>query len=288
MAIKVPGVPNILFPNSGENNLGIGENETRITQSAVKSFIVGGASEQYDVTTSFAEVTGMSVVHESLTGKVMVIFSGTVAPGVGEIVNIKLQKDGVDVEGTEQTVLVAVSPGTSHVSVHGSNFLPSQWDEQILRGDSEGMALGVGSGAFVCPLNLPHGAVITGALVTGGDTNDTWALKRQHQTTQDVDTLASGNFKTEDTSISNAIVDNDTYTYLFTTGTVADDVISAEVTYTVDPFSISGENSHIPVTIHIIDEDVALSTWRIVAKTSQNTPDDSFINDRVLSIVDLK
>ncbi len=98
---------NNIFLNSREEELGIAFNEKDLTQSAVKSFIVGGASEQYDVTTSFAEVTGMSVTHESRTGKVLVIYTSTVSTGIGEVVNVKLQKDTVDITGTEQTAFNA-------------------------------------------------------------------------------------------------------------------------------------------------------------------------------------
>lgn len=101
-----------LFDNSRREELGIIEKEREISKASVKSFTVGGLAEQYELTSSFAEVTGMSLNHESKTNKVLIIFSCTVnagsVSGIGYTeVNLKLQKDGVDIEGTENNIYIA-------------------------------------------------------------------------------------------------------------------------------------------------------------------------------------
>jgi len=101
-----------IFDNSRQENLGITEKEKSISQNAVKSFIVGGASEQYALTNAFTVIDGMTITHESKTNKVLVIYSCTVSTGsidgIGySVVNQKLQRDGVDIEGTENVVYIA-------------------------------------------------------------------------------------------------------------------------------------------------------------------------------------
>jgi len=97
-----------LFDNSRQERLGIVEHEKEISQNSIKSFHVGGPSQEFNLTSSFTEVTGMSITHTSKTGKVLILFSCTVSNGsVGgtyQDINIKLQKDGVDVAGTQQEI----------------------------------------------------------------------------------------------------------------------------------------------------------------------------------------
>jgi hypothetical protein len=101
-----------LFDNSRQENLGITKKEKAVSQKAIKSYIVGGATQQYTLTDAFATVTGMTITHESKTNKVLIIYSSTVSTGsidgVGySVVNQKLQKDGVDILGTENVVYIA-------------------------------------------------------------------------------------------------------------------------------------------------------------------------------------
>ena len=89
-----------------------------------------------------------------------------------------------------------------------------------------------------CPVELPHGAIVTGAIVTGdaASQDDSWTLKRSPIGTATTETLATANINTEDTTISNATIDNNTYRYYFVTTELAngDDLFGAKITYTTD------------------------------------------------------
>lgn len=282
------GASNV-FGSAREFDIGLwGENKA-VSSSSVKSFIVGGASDQYDCTTSFAEVDGMTVEHESRTGRVLVIYSSTASPGVSEIINVKLQKDGVDVTGTEQTAFVSSNPGTSYLGIAPGDFISRNTDTDEIQQGGEMTKPNADGISFIGAVNLPHGATITGAIVYGADTGQTWNLSRTSLSSTGQDILATANAGTEDTSISNGTVDNTTYGYFFELASwdTDDDIYGARITYTPSQFSFQAEGPNIPLSINYVEVDAGRNTWRVMAKTSQVTPDDSFINDRILIIVDI-
>lgn len=280
------------FNNSNEEDIGIYNKNKTVNSVAIKSFIVGGVGDQYDVTAAFAEVTGMTVDHESRTGKVLVTYSCTVAPGVSEIVNLKLQKDGVDVTGTEQEAFVSAHPGTSYLAIPPCAFQTANPDVDDVFLSSSAVSVGSSGIRFLAPVNLPHGAVITACIVYGnaGASDEGWDIQRYNVGgTGGGLNLGSANINTADTSISNGTIDNNTYKYLISTddfGTSGDALYGAKVTYT-SKFCFQGEGPRIPVTITWIDTAAENNTYRILAKTSQYTPDDSFINDRIITTMDI-
>lgn len=82
------------------------------------------------------------------------------------------------------------------------------------------------------PVNLPHGAVVTGAIVYGSDTAETWILRRIKLSDQSDDTLATGTIGTESTTITSEEIDNFTYAYFLTAGTGnSDEIYGARITY---------------------------------------------------------
>lgn len=82
-------------------------------------------------------------------------------------------------------------------------------------------------------VNIPNGAIVTGAIVYGTDTGETWLLRRVKLDDQTDATMATAAIDTEDTSISNATIDNNTYGYFLTAGAGAADIIhGAKITYT--------------------------------------------------------
>ena len=92
---------------------------------------------------------------------------------------------------------------------------------------------------ITCHVNLPHGAVVTGAIIDGvpGATPLVWTLYRIQIAGEVSGTaLASANVGTEDTTISNATIDNSTYVYYFGFGANSDEpwVTGARITYTTD------------------------------------------------------
>lgn len=116
-------------------------------------------------------------------------------------------------------------------SVHGTAFQPATETDDIIYGDA-GMEAGTGTFVGRCPIELPQGATILSAVVYGPDTSDTWSLKRLTNAGV-VTTMASGTFDTADITITNPLVDNENYAYVFVTGAVADAIIKARIEYTI-------------------------------------------------------
>ena len=89
---------------------------------------------------------------------------------------------------------------------------------------------------LVATVSLPHGAVVTGAIVYGAGTGG-WILRRINNDFDSSQALANANIGTEDTSISSATIDNENFIYFFTTeGGLSNgsDIEGARITYTTD------------------------------------------------------
>ncbi len=94
---------------------------------------------------------------------------------------------------------------------------------------------------FSAPVSLPNKATITAAVVYGnaGASAETWILLRVDHATN-TSPLAGANIGTEDKTIArtvpgNEIVDNEKYSYVFTTNTLdtGDEIYGARITYTI-------------------------------------------------------
>jgi len=81
---------------------------------------------------------------------------------------------------------------------------------------------------------IPNGAIITGAVVYGNSVANPWKLRRINHTGTSSD-MATASVNTEDTSISNATVDNSTYGYYLSIDEVDLNqfVFGARITYTI-------------------------------------------------------
>ena len=91
---------------------------------------------------------------------------------------------------------------------------------------------------FIASVSLPNGAIISAVEVFGNSaaSAETWSLIRRQFTNGTVGSvLATAVINTEDTSISDATIDNDTYYYFFKTTTLdlADKIYGARITYTL-------------------------------------------------------
>lgn len=87
---------------------------------------------------------------------------------------------------------------------------------------------------FVAPVNLPNGAIVTGVIVYGSVSDESWTLTRVTLSNSATATMGTANLNTQDTSISNATIDNNTYCYVFSTSSLdMDDLIrGARIIYT--------------------------------------------------------
>ena len=90
-----------------------------------------------------------------------------------------------------------------------------------------------GSTIAAVDVQLPNGATITSCVVYGSDTGLTWTLYRDLITlAASADTLATANVGTEDTTISNAVIDNHNYCYwIVVSGLTSDSLYGARVKY---------------------------------------------------------
>jgi len=92
-------------------------------------------------------------------------------------------------------------------------------------------------GYCMAQIDLPNGAVVTGATVYGNTTGNDWTLYRVTLSGGAGATMATAAINTEDTSISNATIDNSTYTYFIKaeiTGPDTEYIYGARIKYTTD------------------------------------------------------
>ena len=123
---------------------------------------------------------------------------------------------------------------TSYASVAPSGFTPLSPD--VLDHSHFGTFVrnNGGTSSFFAAVQLPDGAVVTGAVAYGDNAAKTWNFIRVNSGGTS-NTMASANINTEDTSISNATVDNSTYSYYFEISLDSTDKgYGARVTYTTD------------------------------------------------------
>ena len=124
--------------------------------------------------------------------------------------------------------------GTQYFSIAGSAFLPEAdtfaWQTAgAIKINRNGGALN-----FSTSVSLPHGAVVTAVLVNGSDATNTWILWRATLEGATDEQMATANVDTEDTSISNAIINNSTHVYFLRVNLGDDDQVGgARITYTI-------------------------------------------------------
>ncbi len=95
---------------------------------------------------------------------------------------------------------------------------------------------------FHCPVNLPHGAIVTNVIVYGnaGATAESWVLRKVDLTGIGTTTMASANFDSADSSIVGATIDNSNYTYGFnsTSMDTGDTIFGGTITYTIGVYEV--------------------------------------------------
>ena len=85
----------------------------------------------------------------------------------------------------------------------------------------------------VAPVFLPHGSVVTAAIVWSDDPG-TWSLIRMTNGTTTASTMATAEANTEDSTITNATIDNNTYNYFIAAASGGAVIYAARITYTTD------------------------------------------------------
>lgn len=126
-----------------------------------------------------------------------------------------------------------IPPETHYWSCNGSGFHVRTDGLSFSYRDGK-LKTSTDNSACYAPVSLPNGSIVTGAIVSGSISDETWTLNRIVLSDATVSSLASANINTEDTSISNATIDNSTYGYYFETSTLddTDEIYGARITYT--------------------------------------------------------
>lgn len=129
--------------------------------------------------------------------------------------------------------------GTLYCSIPGTEFIGQNAYEADIDYDTSSGAVTADTDNvdLVAPVNLPDGATVTGAIVYGnaGAQAETWELRRVKLSDASNSQMATAAIGTEDTSISDAVIDNETYAYFIVTSTLDtnDTVYGARISFTI-------------------------------------------------------
>jgi len=121
---------------------------------------------------------------------------------------------------------------TDYLTVAGASFTELSNTSATVSWDASGTLLSGDAGEAVATIQIPNGSKVTGAVLYGSSATPTWLLKRKTLSGGAVSTMATANNNTEDTTISNETIDNDTYTYVFSCSHSDSNIYGARITYT--------------------------------------------------------
>ena len=188
----------------------------------------------------------------SLTNKGIIEVATVAETNTGTDAGKAVSPDGLDGwTGSAQLLHTNITAGdgsdhsllankTSYLSISPVEFSAVEPDNDLTnKGDSSNQAL-QNDVTFYAGVNLPHGAVVTGVILYGnaGAAADpgNWTFRRNAHDAGGTDAMASARIDVEDTSISNATIDNENYTYtIFSPSLDTNDRIhGARITYTTD------------------------------------------------------
>lgn len=131
---------------------------------------------------------------------------------------------------------ISLKNKTSYWSCDGSNFHAEFPDVDDVKyfDENGGFEASADDIRAFAPVFLPHGAVVTSVLVNGTGGN-TWRLFR-HQTGFDGSVMATQVVGATDSTITDATIDNSTYSYFFQVDDcdTGDDIVNAIISYTTD------------------------------------------------------
>jgi len=132
---------------------------------------------------------------------------------------------------------VAIKSGTYYLTIPGHHFKPTSPDVDAHNMTIDQAKITINAGVKTyASVNLPHGAIITGVVVYGSNATKSFTLIRALLTDGSTrNNLGNATIGTEDTTIDNPTVDNQTYSYYIstTTLTAGDRIYGARITYTL-------------------------------------------------------
>jgi len=170
--------------------------------------------------------------------------------------------------------------GADYITIPGGGWLPefggAAEGDDLQRGGNYFMAGNNANTAFF-PVDLPDGAVVTRAIVYGnaGATAETWSLRREEIAGSAAGVMASANFDSADTSISNATIDNETYVYYLESSTIddTDEIHGGRIDFTAPTYAIREEELTDPSVDLYTGEDGESMTKKATYTTDQTEID---------------
>ena len=201
-----------------------------------------GAANDVTITNSDHSDVGLANTHRGLTNEHLDWTADLGATNIhaGNYTNTgdtTYTADEVDL--TLTGTVFSLKNKTSYWSCSGLGFraMYTATDTQICRHDTADTYLtSVGDDPYLmAQINIPNGAVITGAVVYGADATNTWVLRRTIITNKTTSDMANAVVNTEDTTITNGIIDNSLYSYwIYVLTGLNDKIYGARITYTTD------------------------------------------------------
>lgn len=136
--------------------------------------------------------------------------------------------------GVEITQEPAIKKGTHYLSIAAHEFISQEPDAVDCSFSPQYLTNHTLNKSFYAAIIIPHGSVVVGAIVYGTATDHTWSLIRMNHSGGG-DLMATANLGTEDTSISEATIDNQNYSYVLLASSIdsGDIIYGARITYTL-------------------------------------------------------
>lgn len=233
------------FTDNGAGGTLVVEGEDSTAGNKGIVIVAGGEGMDVSYASGTATVAGEDA---TLTNKGIASFDTThfiVTSGEAALNNtvVSAINDNTTHRGSDGSDHSLLANKTSYWSCSGIDFVigDNQYNTALYLYNFPEGTLGLSgdiTGGLGVSVNLPNGAVVTGAIVNGnaGAEDQTWTLIRLTRTTAATATMATAAVDTEDTSISNATIDNSLYSYFFSVDAVIGDceIYGARIKYTTD------------------------------------------------------
>lgn len=158
----------------------------------------------------------------------------------GDTVSITLGGDGIGTAGTSGGTSTVTSYWSAPGIAWSGKYFGGGFGDEFILYDSSGTAENDGGGdsmSWSCPVELPHGAIITSVVVYGSASDENWQLNRSIvSSSSNGNEMANANFNSIDSSVSYSTIDNANYRYWFETSTLDDPdrIYSARIIYTIE------------------------------------------------------
>ncbi len=185
-----------------------------------------------------------TIVIENLTTSVTLV-SGNVDLSDGNFFNTAFSWSLEDIKPGDSIKFTLGNEGVGTANANGSyawtcagaNFVPYS-DTTTYGYDSNStgaLRIDEESEFTLAPVSLPTAAIVTGCVITGNFSDETWELVRVNFATAATTQMATANVNTEDTTISSATINNGTYVYFISTSSINtnDRIYGARITYTL-------------------------------------------------------